>query len=486
MASLRKNFLYQTGYQIIATALPLITSPYISRVLGAEQLGTYSYVSTIANYFSVVAAAGIVSYGTREVAKRKNEQKTASEFYSELRKLQLLLSGIVSIVYIAFVLLFVDEYKFVYFTQLLLIINSGFDISWLFNGEEEFKSVVIKNLVVKLISLVGIFTLVHSPSDMPIYALLIAGSVLFGNLTLFRSKRKYVVKADVSLKQSLTHLAPSMLLFVPSIGMTLYHQMDKTMLGLMSTYTQVGYYYNADKIVNILIGVISGFGTVSLPRITTLLAEQKMDEYENLVEKSFHIIMFSCSAIAFGITAVSSEFTPWFFGEEYLPSVQLVSALSMVIFFKSWSTISRNDYLIPQNKNSVYISSVFLGVIVNVIVNYIMIKRYDAMGAVIGTLVAEAFVSIYQFIIMNREVHVFRMLARTAMYPAFGMVMLIVVRVIANILNYGYFADLIIEVTVGAIAYLTLCFAYWKIRKDKFIFPIVNDYLRKIFRRKDS
>ena len=478
MANLRNNFIYQTLYQLLATAIPLITSPYLSRVLGAEQLGVYSYISTVANYFTVLASLGIGTHATRYIAACSSEERDIA--YREIRCLQIFLSSIMSLAYVLFVALTVTEHCTIYYIQVIWIIATGIDVTWYFGGLQEFKITVTRNLIIKIITILGIFTLVKSKEDVAIYALMLTLGTLGSNAYLIIMAHTRVKKCKIRLKGVLKHLKPAALLFVPFLGMTVYHQMDKVMLGSIGTYSDVGLYYNADKIVNILIGIITGFGTVSMPRVTQLLVNGDMKEYEMLLKKSVSLIMFICSACVFGISAVSSVFVPLFFGEEFVGAIPLVSILSFVMYFKAGSTIARSEYLIPMGFNKIYIYSTFLGALVNLVANYLFITRYGALGAAYGTMAAEAFVTIYQFHYMNKSIDIFNIIASNWIYVCGGLIMYAIVRLVPYLIDGPIVITLLIQIAVGGIIFFAFCIVVWNITKDKIVWPIVRGYLRKV------
>lgn len=485
MAGIKINFIYQTLYQILASALPLITSPYISRVLGAEQLGIYTYIATIANYFAIVAGLGIGSQGTRSIALNRVNPAEMSKIYSQIRVLQCVIAGVVSIIYAGFIILTVTENHLIYWMQLFLLINCAFDVCWFYNGIEEFRITVSRNIFIKMLTIIGIFTLVDSKDDAWIYAFILAGGTLIGNLILWIHTKKYIKFIFVSPTDILTQLKPSLLLFIPYVAMTLYHQMDKTMLGGFGLYTELGYYSNADKIVNITIGIVSGFGSVSLPRIAALLSEKNMVEYKKIIRKSFSLIMFLCAALAFGIASIANDFSFVFFGEEFAACGPLIIVLSMDIFFKAIATVVRNQYLMPLKKDWEYISSVFLGVVINFCLNWGFIQLYGAMGAAIATLITEIIVCIIQMISMNKFIPILGYFRNSLIYILCGILMFVSVRSVSIISFSSKYVELCIEVFVGAVVYTLAVFTYWKINRNDPLALIWEEYWNKLLTLKN-
>lgn len=486
MASLKKNFVYQTGYQVLATVLPLITTPYINRVLGAEQLGTYTYVANIANYFTIFAMLGFNNYGSKMIAATKHNENELAHTFSSIRKLQCLMATVVVAIYLLFVSLCIPENKPLYLIESLWIINCFIDINWFFWGLEKVKLTVTRNLIIKLITLLGIFIFVKTRKDILIYAFILVIGTILSDVYLVSQVKKYVKGTRTTFYEMIIHIKPCIALFIPVVAMSIYQQMDKTMLGLLSTYEQVGYYSSADKIVNIPLGVITGLGTVSLPRIVSLISENKIMEYKKVVQKSISLVMFMCSAIAFGILAVSQEFVPLFFGKEFLPCVSLVSFLAFVIFFKAISTVLVNQILIPNDNEKYYIISVFIGAFINLILNYSLIRKFDAVGAVYATLVSELIVCFVQIFVCFKYLNVLKMLGKNFQYIILGILMYALVRRVAeHITNIPLFKRNVIEILVGGAFFGGACLGYWVVKKDVTFYPIVITALNKI-KRKES
>lgn len=486
MASLKKNFIYQTGYQVLATALPLITTPYINRVLGAEQLGTYTYVANIANYFTIFAMLGFNNYGSKMIAATKHNENELAHTFSSIRKLQCLMATVVVSIYLLFISLCIPEHKSLYFIESLWIINCFIDINWFFWGMEKVKLTVNRNLIIKLITLLGVFIFVRSRNDILIYAFILVIGTILSDIYLISQVKKYVKGTKTTFYEMIAHIKPCIALFIPIVAMSIYQQMDKTMLGVLSTYEQVGYYSSADKIVNIPLGIITGLGTVSLPRIVSLISENKIMEYKKVVEKSISLVMFMCSAIAFGILAVSQEFVPLFFGREFLPCVSLVSFLTFVIFFKAISTVLVNQILIPNDNEKYYIISVFIGAFINLILNYSLIRKFDAVGAVYATLISELIVCFIQIFICFNYLNTLKIIGKNFQYIILGILMYGLVRKVAVLIkDTSLFQRSILEILLGGTAFLGACVIYWKIKKDSTFYPIIINFLNKL-KQKDN
>lgn len=471
---------------MLATALPLITTPYINRVLGAEQLGTYTYVANIANYFTIFAMLGFNNYGSKMIAATKHNENELAHTFSSIRKLQCLMATVVVAIYLLFISLCIPEHKSLYFIESLWIINCFIDINWFFWGMEKVKLTVNRNLIIKLITLLGVFIFVRSRNDILIYAFILVIGTILSDIYLISQVKKYVKGTKTTFYEMIAHIKPCIALFIPIVAMSIYQQMDKTMLGVLSTYEQVGYYSSADKIVNIPLGIITGLGTVSLPRIVSLISENKIMEYKKVVEKSISLVMFMCSAIAFGILAVSQEFVPLFFGREFLPCVSLVSFLTFVIFFKAISIVLVNQILIPNDNEKYYIISVFIGAFINLILNYSLIRKFDAVGAVYATLISELIVCFIQIFICFNYLNTLKIIGKNFQYIILGILMYGLVRKVAVLIkDTSLFQRSILEILLGGTAFLGACVIYWKIKKDSTFYPIIINFLNKL-KQKDN
>lgn len=468
MSRLKNNLWYQTLFQVLNTCLPLITSPYLARVLGAEKQGVFSFTQSVVNYFTLFAMLGVVNYGTRAIAACKRDKASLSDLFWNIYSFQLVTSFTCLLFYILYLVFFSPEYLFISTIQGLYLIGSFLDANWLLFGLEKFKTTVTRNIVVRIVSVVAILTLVKAESDLWIYTLIMAGSPVLSNIIIWRFIPNEIdVHASryIEFDKVKRHIKPNLILFVPLFAMSVFHIMDKTMLGLLSTYEQVGYYYNADKIINIPIGIINGVGTVMLPRMTTLFAENREEEIREYFSATIEGIVLCSSAMAFGISAIASEFTPLFFGEGFDSCILLIIVLSPVLVIKGLSQTARMQFLIPANKERIFIESVSIGAIVNLIVNYLLIPQMGAMGAVIGTVIAEGISCIWQFMKMNRHINAIHAIVRSSCYIIIGFIMLFLVRGSVGFIPGG-FLGVILEIAIGAIIYSALCLLFMKITKN--------------------
>ena len=308
LSSVKKNYLYNVIYQLLILILPLITAPYLSRVVGAQGVGIYSYTYSIVYYFMLICLLGVNNYGNRCIAKTKSNKDEMSRTFWGIYAFQLLMGFLMIFIYLVYVFCFESEYKTIALIQSLYIVSSVFDINWFYFGLEEFKLTITRNSFVKIGSVILIFIFVKSSSDLWKYTLIMSGMTVLSQLLLWGFIKKRIKFVKIKKEDILKHIKPNFILFVPVIATSIYRVMDKIMVGSMSTVTEVGYYENAEKIINVPLALISALGTVMLPRISNILVQTDNDDAENkidnYIDKSTSLIMFMSFGMSFGIIAV--------------------------------------------------------------------------------------------------------------------------------------------------------------------------------------
>lgn len=460
--SIQLNFLYNAIYQLLLIVLPLITTPYISRVLGADGVGTFAYTYTIANYFVLFAMLGVKNYGNRSIAAVRENQNYRSKTFWEIYGLQFLCAVIASILYFIYVWLFQREFMLIGLLQGLYVLSGILDISWFFFGIEEFGLTVIRNIVIRLVNLALIFLLVRSKDDLWIYTLLMASGIFLSQAYLWLYLKRFVRWHRPRLKDIASHLRAELILFVPVIAVSLYKMMDKVMLKNISNVTQVGYYESTEKIQNIPLGLIVALGTVMLPRMSNMIANGQEKEGKQYIYHSMIFAMFMACAMMFGIAGIAEDFVPVFLGESYLDCIVLLQVLSPTILFIAWANVIRTQYLIPNHMDFCYIVSVIAGAVMNLVINLCLIPKYAALGAVIGTICAEGCVCLIQTFMVRKHLDIRRYLLTTFPFLCLGAVMMILIWQIRGHLS-GSIMKLIAEIACGGILYLigSGIYGYW-------------------------
>lgn len=285
--NIAKNYIYNLIYQILAIIIPLITTPYLSRILGAENIGIYSFTLSITTYYILFGSLGVAMYGQREIAYvQDNIDKRSKTFYEIfiMKAITLLLS--LFVFYFTFCLN--GEYSIYYKILMLEIIANIVDISWYFQGIEEFKKTVLRNIIVKLISVACIFLFVKNQSDLNIYFVIYVLSTFLGNITLWFYLPQHLKKIKFRELKIKKHIKPALMLFIPQIATQIYTVLDKTMIGaIISDKSEVGYYEQTQKIIKLLLTLATSLGVVMMPRIASTYAKKDMKKVKEYMNKSF-------------------------------------------------------------------------------------------------------------------------------------------------------------------------------------------------------
>lgn len=475
--SLTKNYIYNLIYQIMVLILPLITAPYISRVLGAENIGIYSYTLSISAYFILFGSLGIGLYGQREIAYKQKDKEKYSITFWEIFFLRILTMTIALILYY-FIFAKGEQYQIYYKVLILEIIGNCIDISWFFQGLEEIKKTVTRNMVVKLISVVCIFLLVKTKNDLYIYFWIYVLSVLIGNISLWLYVPKYVSKIKLKNLHFLKHLKPTIALFIPQIAIQVYTLLDKTMVGaIISDKSEVGYYDQGQKIIKILLAVITSLGTVMLPRIANTYSRGEKEEITRYMKKSFNMVFLLAFPMIFGIIAVSKAFVPIFFGQGYEKVVILINVISPIILLIGLSNVTGTQYLLPTKRQKEFTTSVICGAVVNFILNSCLIWKYGAIGASIGTVIAELTVTLVQIYFVRKDFDLKKMVKLSRNYIIASIIMFIVCLIVRQVINNN-FISVVTQVAVGGLTY-GLCLL---ILKDEFVYEMLNRLKQKVIR----
>ncbi len=473
--SIKKNFIYNIAYQILLIILPLVTAPYVSRVLGANGVGLYSYYNSVVKYFSLFIMLGVNNYGNRSIAIVKNDKnKLASTFWG-IYSLQFFMSIIIVIMYIIYCYFVVGDNKIIAIIQIITILSYMLDINWFYFGMEEFKLTVSRNFVIKISTFIFVLIFVKNRSDLNKYVLIMSLGTCLGNLYLWIKLRKYVNFIRISIKDIIIHIKPNISLFIPVIAVSLYRIMDKIMLGIFSTTEQVGFYENSEKIINMPLGLITALGTVMLPRVSNIISKD-INLVKNYISKSLEFSMFMAFAITFGLIAVANNFSVIFFGNEFLECGKIITFLSPTVILVAWANVIRTQYLLPNKNDKFYTISVCLGAVINVLLNLIFIPKLGAVGAAIGTLFTELSVAIYQTWCVRRQLEIKKYIKNTLKFMLSGIVMYI------SIINIGKIIEnnierMLIQVISGVLVYacfVILCYMFESKIKNK----VANDRVK--------
>lgn len=451
-----KNYIYNMIYRISICVLPLVVTPYITRVLGAENNGLYAFSSCVACYFIMFAKLGIENYGNRTIASCIDGEKARNRLFWSIYSMQLITGMTALVVYALLVVTVFRGNMMLYVIQGLYVLSAVFDVSWFFFGIEDFKYTAYRSVAARILIIIGVFAFVKDINDLNIYTLVMSACFLVEQLLLIPKLISVITWERVGWDEIKVHFIPNVKLFLPLIALSIFNWMDKLMIGIMSDNAEVAYYNYGDSIINLPKGIVTAIGTVMLPRVANMAARGDLSNYKKELKSSSKLVCMICCALGFGIAGVAPVFVPFFLGEGYEPTTNITVLLAAVMVPLCFIDIIQTQYLIPFKKEKDYTMSLVWGAVVNLVLNCIFIPKYASVGAVVGTLGAEITVFVYQ-LYSAREVYGIKdVLMSISPFIPCGILEFVVVRLIANV-SLPVIVILLMQVVVGGIVYLICC-----------------------------
>lgn len=435
--------------------VPLLTTPYLARVLGPNGVGINSYTNSIMQYFVLFGCLGTNLYANRKIAFVRDNEDELSKTFWEIFILRILMLSMSFVIFLFFVFSSNSQYEAYYVAQSITLVATMFDVSWFFMGIENFSVTVVRNFIVKIITLICIFAFVKSSSDLFLYILIISLSLLFGNLTMIPNLNKYVKKIDVKSINIKNHLLPSLLLFIPEVATQIYLVLNKTMLGIIISVQASGFYDQSDKIIKIVLAIVTATGTVMLPHVANAFINGDRSKTKEYLYDCFSIVTMISVPLFMGIASVSSKLVPLFFSSKFISVAPLLRIESIVILLIAWSNAIGVQYLLPTNQTKKYTTSVILGSIANLLLNVPFIIFFNTLGAIFATVLSELVVTIYQLYSIKKQISFKSLFKGIYKYMLSGIVMFVVTSFLNDLwpLTWGY---LFMEIFVGAFVYILL------------------------------
>lgn len=450
--SIKKNYLYNLMYQIVSIIIPVITAPYLARVLGVNNTGIASYTLSIVSYFIVIGSVGVASYGQREIAMHREDKKKKTKIFWELFIYKSITSIISLLVYLKIVLS-MENYQVIMLILTTNILSSILDISWFYQGIEEYKLISIRNILVKIVFTISIFLFVKKPEDLTLYILLYSLSLLVSSVSLWFKLPKLLDKVKRKDLRVFSHTKNTIIYFLPQIATSIYTMLDKTMLGLLTaSEVENGYYEQAEKVINISLTVITSLNTVMSPRMSYLYKEQKIDEIKYKLLKSMQFACLLAFPMCFGLIAIAKGFVPWFFGKEFHYVTVILPIFSPIIIAIAMSNCLGGQCLTPCGKRAKSAIVLWLGAFVNFGINLLLIPNLKSIGAVIASISAEYIIVFFYFYLSKEYISFKEVLKKIWKYILSSILMFLAVLFLTNQLEINGL-NILIEVSCGILIY---------------------------------
>lgn len=480
--SIKRNYIYNLIQQILVLITPLVTAPYVSRVLGADGIGTFSYTSSIVSFFSLFAALGISAYGQREISYAQDNREKRTEIFWNAKCLSLITSLVCIALYFGYVYFFDKKHTVIYLILTINLIAIITDVSWLFQGMEEFGITVTRNIIARILNVAVIFIFVHKKSDLLLYIFSLTFTTFVCNVSLWAFVPKFIGKPKLKNLHPFTNLKVIISLFIPTIAISIYTVLDKTMIGIFTTESfENGYYEQSTKISKMVLSLVTALAAVMVPRIGHHFEKKEFDIVQTLMYKSYRFIWFLGIPLCLGLIGVAPNFVPWFYGADFTKVIPLLAILSLLIPAISLGTITGAQYLVPTKRQNLLTITVSVGAAVNLICNIILIPRWQSIGAALGSVIAEFSVSAMQIWFIRKELSPKKIILSSTKYIVAGAIMFILL-----IFENKFFTPSVVHTLCMVISGVIVYMLVLLILRDRFLIENIDKVSKKLLKVKGN
>lgn len=404
--TIKANILLNCIKTIMSIIFPLITFPYISRVLGTEEIGKINFGNSIVSYFVILASLGITTYSIREGSALKNQNNKRDKFFNEVFTINFI--SMIFAYSVLFIITLISvklrNYSILLLVQSFVLLFNWIGVDWIYSIYEDYLLITIRTFIVQLLSLILMFVFVKSPNDYLIYALITVissgGAYIFNYIYSKKYYRPHLVK-KCNIK---THLKPMIVLAANLIAITIYVNADITLIGFLKTESDVGLYSTGVKVYTILKQVFSAIIISVTPRIAYLFLNNQMDNYSRLVNKIFRFLVLLVFPISIGVFCISKDIILLLAGEDYLNSVNVLRILSFSLIFAVFGSVFSSFGLILERKEKIMLRITLLSAIINIVLNIVCIPIWGINGAALTTLIAELLTCVCFYFKLQRRI----------------------------------------------------------------------------------
>lgn len=389
--SIKTNALMNIIKQLCSISFPLITFPYISRVLGSENYGKYNFGISIVNYFSLIAALGIANYAIREGARLRQRKQEFERFSNEIFSINVV-TTIISYILLFLILIISNRlygYSKLILLQSTIIIFNTIGVDWINSIYEDYTYITLRYVIFQIISIILLFILVKQPNDYFKYAFIVVLASVGANVLNIFHIRKYVKIKFILNMNFYKHIIPMIILFCNSLAVTIYVNSDTTLLGLIENNEIVGLYSIAVKIYMVIKQLLNAMIIVAIPRLSLLIANDEWEKYNDLINKIFKICLTLILPIIVGLFILSKDIILVVGGEQYINGYMALRILSIALFFAVFACFFTNSILLINRKEKYFLKATILASITNLLVNFIAIPMMSLNGAAMTTVIAE-------------------------------------------------------------------------------------------------
>ena len=477
-ASIKENFIYNTIYQLFTLITPLITAPYTARVLGAEGIGLQSFVGSISSYFVLFAAFGTAAYGQREIARCEDDPEERTKTFWEIVLVKAITTGVALAAWLI-VIVCSKEYTIYYIVSTITIAASFFDISWFFLGNEDFKTIVIRNLIIRVIGIVCLFAFIKSVKDLALYIAILALSTFLGNISMWFGIGNYLCRIKIHNFELRRHFKETLIYFVPTVAVSVYTVLDKTMLGLLTDGTyENGYYEQAHKLVDMTKAIVISLNTIMYSRMSYLFKKGQTNEMREKLNQSIGLIFLLAMPMIMGVIGIAKTLVPCFFGEGYDRVVELLYICMPLVLIIGLSNCLGQQYLTPSGQIKASNKAVILGAIVNFCLNSLLIPKFGSEGAAVASLAAETIILAIYIKISASQLKMRLLIKNNSKRVLAAVVMFFIVNAMNQLPVYEMIR-LVCQIVLGVVCYGSILI----LARDQLVMDILKETLVKRQRR---
>lgn len=476
--SLKLNAFFNVVRNVLRLVFPLITFPYVSRVLMPEGIGKVNFANSIVMYFYTIASLGIGSYGIREAAKIRNDRLSLAKFTKEMLSINMV-STLVSYILLAASLVFVKKFESY---RILIIVNSssiilntiGFE--WLYSALEEYGYITLRSIIFQIISLALTFILVRNSDDVVNYALVSVISNVGSNVCNLIHARRYLdLKTKVKLEIK-KHLKPIFLLFFSSIAITVFSILDTSMVGFIKDDVEVGYYTSASKIIRMIRDLFPAISTVMFARVSYYVGTKETQKIKEVTGQIFNLFYALSIPICMGFILLMKPILLLMCGSEFLPAVAVGQVLAPLVILSSISGYLSGAVLISFGREKIYMYVEVGAALLDIVLNFAFIPKYGALGAGIATLITELVMFIVFHISVKNEISGVKIKKALVQYIISSVIMALVVYMEIKYLPLSP----ILQILLGAVSGALIYFVILVIMKNEFLQSSLNNLKLKI------
>lgn len=398
--SIKRSLIYNVILRILNIIFPLLTFSYVARILSPAGVGKVDFSMSVIQYFVLIAQLGIPTYAIRECAKVRDNKEKLTQVVQEILGINLIA---IFVAYIAFVFVLfsverLEEYRILLLIASINVFSTSIGVEWFFQSIEDYRYITIRNIFVKIISLIAIFVFINDEKDFVLYATITVLSTSVGYLYNFFHLRRHInIFEHINKLDHRKHIKPIMLLFAISLSVSVYINLDKVMLGFLTSDAEVGFYTAANKMIKVILALVTSLGIVLLPRMSYYLDNKEASQVKRLIRKSLDFTFMISIPATFGVLVLAKPIIIIFAGREYLEAVSTIRIISPIIIAIAVSNLIGIQVLVSHGKERVTLLSTIFGAIVNFTLNLILIPNMKQNGAALGTLIAEISVTAIQF-----------------------------------------------------------------------------------------